>query len=145
MLEFDDVLRSMSLEFFGTGSHKTTVPKLFQSVGAVFLDVRSNEENASLALPLKFQARSLHIPLDELPDRYQELPKEPPIGIFCSAVVRASIAYAYLRTKGHANVYVLEGGYAALVEELKPGKIFMRMRQAGSTEVEGELVTGKPI
>jgi len=97
-----------------------------------------------LALPLKFQARSLHIPLDELPDRYQEIPEKPPIGIFCSAVVRASIAYAYLRTKGHANVYVLEGGYAALVEELKPGKVLRQMRQAGSTGVESELAMGKP-
>ncbi len=39
MLEFDNVLRSMSLEFFGTGSHKTTAKKLFQSAEAVFLDV----------------------------------------------------------------------------------------------------------
>jgi len=30
------------------------------------------------------------------------------------------------------------------VEELKPGKVLRQMRQAGSTEVESELATGKP-
>ena len=134
MLEFDHVLRSMSLEYFGAGRHKMTVKELFESAEAVFLDVRSDEENASLALPLTFQARSLHIPLDKLPDRVQDIPEEPAVGIFCSATVRASIAYAYLRTKGYSNVYILEGGYEALTEELKPGKLLKQMRQAHSIE-----------
>ncbi|MBN1589724.1 MAG: rhodanese-like domain-containing protein [Pirellulales bacterium] len=133
----------MSIEFFGTGSHKMTTKELFDSAEGVFLDVRSNEENASLALPLTFQARSLHIPLDELPDRYRDIPAEPSVGIFCSAVIRASISYAYLRTKGHANVYVLEGGYAALVEELKPGKLLKQMCQTRSIGKSGKLVMGR--
>ena len=121
----EQVLKSMTLEFFGKGLHKTIPEKLFSMDAAVFLDVRTDEEFASLAFPMSVHKniQSLHIPIDEIPDRVAEIPTDKMVGIFCPASVRASIVYAYLRTKGYDNVRVLEGGYAALTDSLKPGKL----------------------
>jgi rhodanese-related sulfurtransferase len=66
---------------------------------------------------------SLPIPINEIPERIGEIPQNKPVGIFCPAHVRASMVYAYLRSKGYEQVRVLEGGYAALTDALKPGKI----------------------
>ena len=84
----------------------------------VLLDVRSPEEAQYLALPW-----ALHIPINELPARWGEIPTDRLVAAFCSAGTRAAIAYAYLQTKGLANVRVLAGGYADLAAELKPGKV----------------------
>lgn len=121
----ENVLKSMTLEFFGKGQHKITPEKLLSTDAALFLDVRSNEEIASLPFPMGVHKNidSLHIPINEIPGRIGEIPNDKPAGIFCPAGVRASIVYAYLRAKGYDNVRVLEGGYAALTDALKPGKL----------------------
>jgi len=38
-------------------------------------------------------------------------------------VVRSAIAYAYLLEQGFSEARILEGGYATLVEALKPGRV----------------------
>jgi rhodanese-related sulfurtransferase len=121
----EQVLKSMTLDFFGKAKHKTTPEKLFASDAAVFLDVRSNEEIQSMPFPLGAHQNieSLHIPINEIPERIGEIPQDKPVGIFCPAGVRASIVYAYLRSKGYEQGRVLEGGYAALTDALKPGKL----------------------
>jgi rhodanese-related sulfurtransferase len=121
----EHVLKSMTLEFFGKGMHKITPEKLFASDAAVFLDVRSNEEVQSMPFPLGVHknVESLHVPINEIPERLNEIPPDKSVAVFCPAHVRASIVYAYLRSKGYEQVRVLEGGYAALTDALKPGKI----------------------
>jgi len=121
----EQVLKSMTLEFFGKGLHKTSPEKLLGMDSSVFLDVRTVEEIASLAFPMDVHKniQSLHIPINGIPDRIAEIPTDKTVGIFCPAGVRASIVYAYLRSKGYENVRVLEGGYAALTDSLKPGGI----------------------
>lgn len=115
----------MTLNFFGRGMHKITPEKLFASDVAVFLDVRSDEEIASLPCPMGAHSNveSIHIPISGIPDRLTEIPQDKLVGIFCPAHVRASIVYAYLRSKGYEQVRVLEGGYAALTDAFKPGKL----------------------
>jgi len=49
------------------------------------------------------------------------------VGIFCSSDVRSTIAYFYLRTLDFDNVRIIEGGYAELVQELKPGKLLQHI------------------
>ena len=121
----EKVLKSMTLEFFGKAKHKITPEKLFTSNAAVFLDVRSNEEIQSMPFPLGLHQNieSLHIPIDEIPERIGEIPQDKPVAVFCPAGVRASMVYAYLRSKDYKQVRVLEGGYAALTDALKPGKL----------------------
>ena len=124
MNEFVNVLKSMDLEFFANGKHKITAEKLFESKDSVFLDVRSKEETESVAFPLRYQAECINIPTNEIPDRLSEIPKYKPIGIFCSAGIRAAIVYAFLRTNGFENVRILVGGYEPLLNNLEPGQIW---------------------
>jgi len=100
----EDILRQKTREFLG--SHLKVKAGDFYDAWkkgeAVILDVRSDEEVALVKL-----GPAIHIPLNELPDRYQELPKDKTIAIFCPGKIRAGIAYAFLRLKGFDNVKVL--------------------------------------
>ena len=117
----------MDFDYFGTNRHKTTPQAFFTVPDAVFLDLRSNEEYGILPIRIDF-LHGLHIPLHELPDRCGEIPKDKPIGLFCSSDTRSSIALAYLATRGFDPVQIIAGGYEALVGELKPGKVHKRCR-----------------
>ena len=128
----EDVLRRFTLEFFGTGKHKIDPETFFEKENALFLDVRSREEAASLSLPLDVHTNveSLNIPTHEIPDRIGEIPREKAIGVFCPANVRSAMVYAYLLTHGYSDVRIVLGGYGALTEALLPGKL-LKQRRAG--------------
>ncbi len=125
MKELDDLLRSMDLEFFGNGKHKIKPSCHLTSENAIFLDVRSKEEFETLAISLYHHIPVVNIPVCEIPDRIDEIPKDKKIGIFCSSGTRATMVYVYLRLHGFSsdNIKILEGGYSALIPELTPGKI----------------------
>jgi len=124
----EEILKSMTFSFFGTGSHKISPHEFIETDGAVFLDVRSPEETGAAKFPLEGLVTSLHIPIDVIPDRLDEIPEDKLVGVFCSGVIRASIVYAYLHAKGYQSVLIIEGGYVSLVEELKPGKLIKHLR-----------------
>ncbi len=127
MQNMDDFLQSMTFDFFGSGKHKIAADQFFALDDALFLDVRSREELASLRFALQHHMPTLQIPIDEIPARLHEIPKEPLIGIFCSSSIRTSMVYAYLRIHDYQNVRILEGGYDAITAELKPGKLHKRL------------------
>jgi len=76
--------------------------KLYQQGKVQIIDIRFNEEYEAWSVGI-----GQHIPLNELPDRYNELPKDKEIAVFCPGKIRAGLAYAFLRTKGFENVKVL--------------------------------------
>ena len=119
-------LRNMTLEFFGSGKHKISPDNLLEKKNVLLLDVRTKEEYESISI--KFGGISniicKNIPLNELPDRIDEIPKERFIAIFCPANFRSSMTYLYLLSKGFTNVRIIEGGYAALTDAIMPGKLF---------------------
>ena len=119
------VLKKLTLDFFGSGKHKVAPDTLFGKENGLFLDVRSREESESLTIHLKYHSNvmSLHIPVDEIPDRWQEIPRNKSIAVFCSGSVRSTIVYTFLLAKGYTDVRIVEGGYAVLTEALKPGQI----------------------
>ena len=120
----DDFVRSLTLDFLGGGGHKVLPDALFSDPSAVLLDVRTREEVQSVCFPLENQVSiSLQIPLNELPDRLVEIPRDRLVGILCVTDVRSAIAYAYLQTHGLDNVRVLAGGTAGLLEQLKTGNV----------------------
>ena len=121
----EQVLRNFTLDFFGKGKHKTTPEKCFEMPDVIFLDVRSAEEAASLSIKMDYHdnIQSINIPINEIPDRMDEIPKEKSIAVFCPANVRSAMVYAYLLSKGISDVRIVEGGYAALTAALKPGKV----------------------
>ena len=124
MNELKNILKQMDLEFFARSKHKISPEKLFESKNNVFLDVRSIEEAQTVTFPLKFQAQYIHIPTNEIPDRLSDIPGNKTIGVFCSAGIRAALVYAFLRANGFQNVKILVGGYQAVLEQLKPHKIW---------------------
>ncbi len=121
----EQVLKNLTLEFFGKGKHKIEPEKLLHLEGACLLDVRSKEESDAVSISLESipGVECLNIPINEIPDRIGEIPKEKTIGVFCPANVRSAITYAFLLSKGFSSVFVVEGGYAALTDAIKPGKI----------------------
>jgi rhodanese-related sulfurtransferase len=120
----DNFLRSLTFDFLGQGRHKVAYETLFSDPEAVVLDVRTREEMQSVCFTLEHQVSlSLHIPLNELPDRLEEVPRNCRIGILCVSDVRSAIAYAYLQANGFENVRVLAGGTAGLLEQLKTGMV----------------------
>jgi rhodanese-related sulfurtransferase len=85
--------------------------------------VRSPEEAGYLALPF-----ALHIPINELASRWQEIPTDKLIATFCSSVTRAVVAWAYLQLHGLEKVRILDAGYNEFTAELKPGLVYKRIR-----------------
>jgi len=121
----EQILKNLTLDFFGEGKHKISPEKFFEIENGFLLDVRSKEEAASILIKMELHPNieSKNIPVNEIPDRIDEIPKEKFVAVFCSAGVRSAIVYAYLLSKGFSNVRILEGGYPALTEALKPGKV----------------------
>jgi len=128
MNELDSVLRTMTFEFFGTGKHKIEVEELFKTDGAIILDVRALPEVESVQFRLEHHIKVLHIPTHEIPDRYNEIPQDKMVGIFCSHGTRAAIVYAYLQSRGYENVRIILGGYDTVTSQLVPGKLLKQIR-----------------
>jgi rhodanese-related sulfurtransferase len=119
----------MTLEFFGGGKHKISLEALFGTQNTVLLDVRSVPERESLNLPLEHHVTVLHIPIDEIPDRIDEIPRDRLVGVFCSAGIRASIVYAYLCIRGYTDVRIVHGGYEAVVDAITPARLWQHLQQ----------------
>jgi len=121
----EQVIRSLTLDFFGKGKHKISPEKFFEIVNGFLLDVRSKEESDSISIKMKFHTNieCKNIPTNEIPDRIHEIPQDKFVGVFCPANVRSAIVYAYLLSKGLSDVRIIEGGYSALADALKPSKV----------------------
>ena len=52
----------------------------------------------------------LHIPMDQLMERMDEIPKDVPVVIYCKKGIRSQIAIQRLETKGYQNVLNLSSG-----------------------------------
>ena len=118
-------LKKMDLAFCGSGKHKISVEKFLQSENAIFLDVRSKEEIETLKFNFNlFNIKVVHIPIEELPDRYTELSKDKLIGAFCSSGTRSAWAYIYLMSKGFEKSKWIAGGNEDFAAALKPGAIY---------------------
>ena len=128
MEKIENIMKSMTFEFFGSGAHKIKASDHFSRDDSLFLDVRSTQEHNTLSFNLIYHMPVLHIPIEEIPDRINEIPKNKHIGVFCSSGVRATIVYIYLRAHGYENVRILEGGYNGIVEEFKPSKLLKKFK-----------------
>lgn len=76
--------------------------------GAIFLDVRTPGEVAEGAV-----TGALTIPLQELQERFTELPKDKQILVYCRSGKRSANATAFLTAKGY-NVVNVKGGFLAV-------------------------------
>jgi NADPH-dependent 2,4-dienoyl-CoA reductase/sulfur reductase-like enzyme/rhodanese-related sulfurtransferase len=71
----------------------------------MWLDVRNLGETASGTVE-----DALVIPLDELRERYEEIPRDRRIAVYCAAGLRGYVAYRFLKQHGF-EVINLNGGY----------------------------------
>lgn len=80
------------------------------------LDVRSDEERAFTHID------GLHIPLNDLPNRLDEVRAagDRKIVVYCRTGHRSATAVAWLRSRGLENVFNLEGGLHAWHREVDP-------------------------
>lgn len=124
------LLRGMTFDFFGSGKHKIEMDALLATKDAIFLDVRSRQEWESLQIRLEHHITLLWIPIDEIPDRYAEIPRDKTVGVFCSAGTRSTIVYFYLRSLGYENVRIAPSNYDAITSQLMPGKLYKAIRQS---------------
>ena len=74
-------------------------------VDPIIIDVREDyelEETGTIK-------NSIHIPMDEIPDRLKEIPKDREIYLLCRSGVRSYNVAAYLEERGY-DVTNLDGG-----------------------------------
>lgn len=129
MNKIEQLLKTMTFEFFGSGKHKISPAMHLTEKNSLFLDVRSYQEFETIAFSLVHHMPVLHIPIDEIPERVKEIPRDKIVGVFCSSSVRSTMVYLYLRSLGFDNIKIIEGGYAKFVEELKPGKLLKQLSE----------------
>jgi len=121
----EKALKKMGLSFTGRGKHVINFENFLNKKDAIFLDVRSKEECDTLRFNFDlFGIKVVEIPIEELPDRINELPKDKLLGAFCSSKTRAAWAYIYLISKGFENVKWISASNEDIGAILKPGKIF---------------------
>ena len=81
----------------------------------LLLDVRTDEETAICALP-----DSIHIPMNLIPLRSNELPDGLPLVVYCHHGIRSLHTAMYLADTGFETLYNLQGGidaWAAQIDE----------------------------
>jgi rhodanese-related sulfurtransferase len=81
---------------------------LIDNPEVLFLDVREDDEVAFCKI-----ASSLHIPMDQMGERLEYLPKDKRIIVYCHHGMRSWHVCQFLSIKGYAQVQNLTGGIDA--------------------------------
>lgn len=120
--QLSEVLREMDIAFLVAGEYGITVEEATKFINHdhfIFLDVRTHEEAKTLTFSF-----AKHIPLNELPDRLDEVPHNKFIITFCLSGFRASMAYTYLRAQGYDEIKALKGRLDQLAGAMTPGQFY---------------------
>jgi len=86
-----------------------------QRESVVLLDVREPYERRLASIE-----PSLHIPLQEVPERLSEIPKDKAVIIYCHSGVRSMMVAGFLANRGWESVANLAGGIDAWSLEVDP-------------------------
>lgn len=78
-------------------------PRAELPAGCAIIDVRTDDEVA--ADPI---AGALHIPIDQIVARYDELPAHAALAFACASNIRSRKAAEYVHARGRADVYVMD-------------------------------------
>ncbi len=81
----------------------------------ILLDVREDNEVATCQL-----SGSLHIPMNLIPLRHNELPDDVPIVVYCHHGIRSMNVARYLEHVGFEQLYNLSGGIDAWALDVAP-------------------------
>ena len=78
--------------------------------GALLIDVRTPAEVAKGMA----SASAMNVPLQEIPQRLSEIPKDKDLLIYCRSGKRSMAASKFLVENGYSRVFNIEGGNLAL-------------------------------
>jgi rhodanese-related sulfurtransferase len=81
----------------------------------LLLDVREEDERATASIE-----PSLHIPMNSVPDRLAELPRDRRIVVYCHHGGRSYAVAGYLETEGFEHVANLDGGIDEWSQRVDP-------------------------
>lgn len=88
-----------------------------QAQGLVLLDVREPWEFALASIRIE-GLRTLHIPMNEIPGRLDELDASQPVVCICHHGMRSAQVVAFLERQGFDAAYNLAGGIDAWSEQV---------------------------
>lgn len=71
----------------------------------IVVDVREDHERATVCIE-----ESIHIPMNEIPERLHEIPTDRRVIVYCHHGGRSQMVAAYLETQGYPSVLNLSGG-----------------------------------
>ena len=83
-----------------------TWDKVEQLDNPLLVDLRTELETSMGMIP-----GAIHLPVDELRQRMDELPKDRTLVLVCKVGIRGHIAYQILKQNGFKHLYNLSGGY----------------------------------
>ena len=84
----------------------------------LLLDVRETVELQQAAV-----ADALHIPMNEIPERLDEIDREKTVICMCHVGGRSAHVAAYLQSQGFEKIYNLTGGIEAWARDVDAGVI----------------------
>lgn len=87
---------------------------LEKNPSATLIDVREQEEFDEVNLAGKL------IPLSEFEKRWQEVPQEGPVYVYCRSGRRSRTALEFLKRHGYTNGFNVTGGILAWLNEINP-------------------------
>lgn len=79
------------------------------------LDVRTEDEYALGAIP-----GVVNIPVDDLRDRLDEIPRNKPVYVYCAVGLRGYLAFRILIQSGFSDIRNLSGGYKTYLAAVTP-------------------------
>ena len=124
-MTFDEYL--VNFDYDERKEMKISLPKLLEGYknGEIeLIDIRFPEEYEAWHVGI-----GKHIPLNELPDRLDEIDKNKIVVTMCPHYDRAEIARLFLKLKGYKAKYLVEG-MLGLVDYLRGDKARDYMREA---------------
>lgn len=103
--DFDEYLKSFNLQEIGNMKISSAdMLEMLKEGDAILLDIRFTKEVEAWSIPF-----AKHIPLHELPNRLNELPRDKLIITACPHNDRANMARMYLTMKGYSVKYLSDG------------------------------------
>lgn len=97
--------------------------RLDRGEATVVLDVREDHERDFCAIPTPPSATDLHIPMGQIPSRWDELRAgagTAPVVVYCHLGMRSMTVATWLVKHGLPDVHNLEGGIDAWSEVVDP-------------------------
>ena len=86
------------------------------AAAVTLLDVREPMEREIARIP-----ESIHIPMNDVPRRMDELDKSKPVVVVCHSGARSTRVAEFLAAQGFEHVFNLTGGIDAWSREIDPG------------------------